>query len=150
MPTTPGDARATVRLGPPRGSSAKRTRVATARPHTLAGEAASYWAFFLWVVMIAAGMWPPFLVPLVLAAFPTPLIAARALWVLGVWVRSRERGRGGGGGGRGGLNGGVQARAPLLPPAPSPSPSSPSPRSAPPPPGACACAATSCPARQAC
>ena len=57
-----------------------------ARVAHAAAEVDRYWAFFLWVAMIAAGMWPPLLTPLFVLAFPTPLIAGRAVVALAVWV----------------------------------------------------------------
>jgi hypothetical protein len=114
-----------------------------------AAEFDRYWAFFLWVVVIAAGMWPPLLAPLAAAAFPSAAVAGRAAGVLVVWVSERERERGGGGE-RGRRRWRLEAGAAFarrggdaLVPLPARRPPSPRSPSAPPPPGAAPSAATS-------
>lgn len=135
-----------------------------ARAAHAAAELDRYWAFFLWVAMIAAGMWPPLLTPLFVLAFPTPVVAGRAVVAMAAWV-SLCVGVGGLSlsprGGRRQEEGGVAAgTAPITrnsPPLPRLSlptthhrPRSPSSLCARPPPGARPSCATSWPARPRC
>jgi len=143
-----GDARTTVTLvaaTPAKAAPPARPGMA----FRFAAEFDRYWAFFLWVVVIAAGMWPPLLAPLAAAAFPSAAVAGRAAGVLVVWVSERERERGGGGE-RGRRRWRLEAGAAFarrggdaLVPHPPPRPPAPRSPSAPPPPGAAPSAATS-------
>lgn len=108
------DARARVTLAAP-ATKAAPAAPAFAMARRFASEFDRYWAFFLWVVVIAAGMWPPLLAPLAVVAFPSAAVAGRAAVVLAISVS----GFGGGAGGRTRARGrGARARRRRRPPSP--------------------------------